>query len=221
MTSGMPSPVTSPTATRTPPVKSGNGRNRNRSTPAAKSNTRTHPPPASSAMAAKAGGRELGAPNAAKSGAVGPVGAVPPGSGAVLDRNVRLLRSGTPGGPGGKKSIGGSGGGGSGRRGVRVSVSVSVAVLSVGFGSAPFRPSSETPAVLAIQTRPAGAGSFTVTAKVTDPDAPAATEPIPSTNTPGAVWTHPAVLAAASNVVPAGSSSVSATPVASWLPTLA
>src|SRR5262249_21394717 len=109
MTSGIPSRVRSAVATRTPPVKSPNGRNRNRSLPAMKSNTRRHPPPTASAAAAKAIARTAGAPNAAKFGADGSTG--PGGSGGgVLPSSSRLLGGGGGGGGGN----GGSGPGGSG-----------------------------------------------------------------------------------------------------------
>ena len=110
------------------------------------------------------------------------------------------------------------------RSGAAVSGVVSVELLFAGVGSGPFVPSSAIVPVLLICVTPAGTGFATVTAKVrAAAGAPAARAPTTFVQVePGfgsGAQVQPAELPPALNVVFAGTTSVSVTPAASWLPT--
>ncbi len=111
------------------------------------------------------------------------------------------------------------------RSGAAVTGVVSDEVLLAGVGSGPFVPSSAMVTVLAIWVTPAGSGFTTVTAKVRDPEAPAARLPMVSVQVdpafPFGEHTQPPLDAPALNELFAGTVSDSTTPVAPWLPLLA
>src|SRR4051812_8720889 len=106
------------------------------------------------------------------------------------------------------------------RSGAAVTGVGSVTVLSAGVPSGPLDPSSATATVFPIDVIPAGSGESTVTAKATEPAPPATTVPTAKVQVPVA-QVQPAVDAAVSKVVLAGTVSVSTTPVAAWSPALA
>ena len=88
-------------------------------------------------------------------------------------------------------------------------------------GSSPLLPSSATVAVLTTSSWAAATGSAMVTANATAPPLPATTSPTRRTYACPSVVVHRGSLAAASNVVPAGSVSNRSTATASWSPALA
>src|SRR2546426_11847137 len=104
-----------------------------------------------------------------------------------------------------------------------LTVSRSLARLLAGTGSAPLLPSSATLALLRTCVTPGGL--FTVTAKLTsvEPPPPASGPTVKVQLVPAgdpSAHDHPAVLEPALNVVPAGTTSVTTTPVAPWPPRL-
>ena len=103
------------------------------------------------------------------------------------------------------------------RSGAALRVSVSLAVLLAGLGSAPLLPSSWTEAVLMIWVTPAGMALLTMTVTVRVSVAPAATAPMFQVTTPPLKAPPSEAL---TKVVLAGSVSRHVTPVAPWLPLL-
>src|SRR5439155_800879 len=101
--------------------------------------------------------------------------------------------------------------------GAAFSVSVSVAELLAGVGSAPFVPSSATEPVFTIVPTPAATGLATVTANTAEPPPPAASAPTGNVQD-APTHTHAGSDPAALKVVFAGTVSDSTTPVAPWLP---
>ena len=108
------------------------------------------------------------------------------------------------------------------RSSVRFSGVVSLAWAVAGW--ALFAPSSAMLAVLLMRVTPAGTGLTTVTAKTALPLAPPLSDPLVKVQTVLAglplAQLQPTVLAAALNVVLAGTVSLRTTPVAAWLPVL-
>ncbi len=100
-----------------------------------------------------------------------------------------------------------------------------LAELLTRFGSTPFVPSSDSETVTGIELTPAGSVFATVTAKVTEPFAPAASAPVLSVQTDPALLsgrqTQPAVEAPELKVVFGGTVAVAVTPVAPCEPVLA
>ena len=96
-------------------------------------------------------------------------------------------------------------------------MSVSVAVLLAGVGSAPLPPSSWTEAVLTTWVAPAGMTLLTMTVTVRVTVAPAAKLPMVHVTTPP---TNVPPSEALSKTVLAGIVSLAVTPVAAWLPAL-
>ena len=111
------------------------------------------------------------------------------------------------------------------RSGAAVTGVVSVELLSPGVGSVPLVPSSAIVTVFDSWVTPAGSGVFVVTANVTDPPEPAATDPTVNVHVvPAAAPSahdQPGVEVPAANVALAGTVSVRATPVAPLFPLLA
>src|SRR4051794_37447214 len=97
------------------------------------------------------------------------------------------------------------------RAGAAVTGVESAPVLSAGSVSGPLAPSSATDTVLAMAVTPAASGESIVTANVAEPDAPAARSPTANVQALP-VQAQPGVEAPASNVVLAGTVSLSTTP---------